>query len=58
MGGRKHKGIVYITEDGKAKKDFDYWVKLALDFNTKAKASRKRRDKLWEISFTISQKLK
>lgn len=42
MRGREYKGYVYINDDGiKTKKDFDYWVRLALDFNKRAKASKK-----------------
>jgi TfoX/Sxy family transcriptional regulator of competence genes len=44
MKGREYKGFVHVNEEGlKAKKDFDYWVDLALDFNKKAKASAKRK---------------
>lgn len=36
-------GWLLIGPEGTAtKKDFDYWVDLALDFNKKAKASKKR----------------
>ena len=42
MKGKEYKGYVYIKEDSlKTKKDISYWVGLALDFNTKAKASKK-----------------
>jgi len=27
----------------KSKKDFDYWIDLALEFNKKAKASKKKK---------------
>jgi hypothetical protein len=38
------KGYVMIDASGmKSKKDFDYWINLALDFNKKAKASKKRK---------------
>ena len=44
MKGREYKGFVYIREEGmKSKKDFDYWIALALDFNKRAKASKKKR---------------
>ena len=37
------KGYVMIDDTGmKAKKNFDYWINLALEFNKKAKASKKR----------------
>ncbi len=41
---RPMKGYVMIDETGmKSKKDFDYWIDLALEFNKKAKASRKHK---------------
>ena len=41
---RPMKGYVMIDETGmKSKKDFDYWIGLALDFNKHAKASKKKR---------------
>ena len=44
MKGREYKGYGYIGQEGiKAKKDFDYWIGLALDFNKQAKASKKRK---------------
>ena len=43
MKGREYKGYVYVNEESmKSKKDFDYWVGLALDFNKRAKPSRKK----------------
>src|SRR5690348_13123846 len=42
MKGRVYKGFVYVSEEGmKTKKQFDYWIGLALEFNKKAKASKK-----------------
>lgn len=42
MKGREYKGFGYVTQDAiKSKKDFDFWIKLCLEFNTKAKASKK-----------------
>ena len=39
--GRPMKGFVLVGSEGmKSKKDFDYWIKLALDYNKIAKASR------------------
>ena len=45
MRGRNYKGFVRVHEDAvKSKRELDKWVKLALDFNKRAKASpRKRR---------------
>lgn len=37
-------GYVMIDETGmKSKKDFDYWMGLALNYNKKAKASKKKK---------------
>ncbi|MEO7120065.1 MAG: TfoX/Sxy family protein [Ginsengibacter sp.] len=42
MNGREYKGYCYVSPDGyKAKKDFQYWINLCLDFNEKAKSSKK-----------------
>jgi TfoX/Sxy family transcriptional regulator of competence genes len=41
-GGKHMKGFIYVSEERfRNKKDFDYWIKLALEFNPKAKASKK-----------------
>ena len=38
------KDFIYVSEEGfHNKKDFDHWVKLALDFNPLAKAAKKRK---------------
>lgn len=40
---RPMKGYVYVNEEGrKSKKDFEYWIGLCLEFNSKAKASKKK----------------
>ena len=40
--GRPMKGFVFINPDGtKGKADLEYWLALALDFNQRAKASKK-----------------
>ena len=42
MKGKEYKGYCYISPDGlKSKKDFEYWINLCLDFNEKAKSSKK-----------------
>ena len=42
MRGKDLKGYCYVSPDGfKSAKDFDFWLKLCLDFNPKAKASKK-----------------
>src|SRR5277367_1416883 len=39
---RPMKGYVMIDDTGmRTKKEFDYWIDLALDFNVKAKSSKK-----------------
>jgi TfoX/Sxy family transcriptional regulator of competence genes len=40
---RPMKGYVLIDETGmRSQKEFDYWIELALEFNKKAKASKKK----------------
>ena len=42
--GRPMKGYVFVSNEGmKTKKDFDYWIKLCLEFNSKAKSSKKKK---------------
>jgi TfoX/Sxy family transcriptional regulator of competence genes len=44
MGKRVMKDYVYVSEENfHHKKDFDHWIKLALDFNPLAKASKKKK---------------
>lgn len=41
--GKPMKGFVFVSPKGTSnKKDFNYWIGIALDFNKKAKASKKR----------------
>ncbi|MBK7853931.1 MAG: TfoX/Sxy family protein [Bacteroidetes bacterium] len=41
---RPMKGYVMIDENGmKSKKDFDYWINLSLEFNKKAKSSKRKK---------------
>lgn len=43
MNGREYRGWVTVDEEGmKTKKQLDYWIRLSLDFNKRAKASKKR----------------
>lgn len=43
MGGRPMKGYISVSEDVLVRNDeLDFWVKLALDFNPFAKASKKK----------------
>ena len=42
--GRPMTGFVYVSEESvRSKKDFDFWVKLSLDFNQYAKPSKKKK---------------
>ena len=44
MKGRVYKGYGYVSQDViKSKKDFDFWITLCLEFNGKAKASKKKK---------------
>jgi TfoX/Sxy family transcriptional regulator of competence genes len=44
MKGRLYKGYGYVDPAGfKSKKDFEYWVNLCLDFNERAKSSKKKK---------------
>jgi len=46
MGGKEYKGYCYVELQGyKRKKDFEFWLKLCLDFNDRAKMSKKRKGK-------------
>ncbi|HWB24746.1 MAG TPA: TfoX/Sxy family protein [Chitinophagaceae bacterium] len=43
MRGRVMKDFVYVSPEAfKSKKDFDFWIKLCLDFNGEAKSSKKK----------------
>ena len=42
--GKPMKGFVFVSPEGtKSKKDLSYWVSLALDYNKKAKSSRRKK---------------
>ena len=41
---RPMKGYVMVDDSGmRTKSEFDYWIKLSLDFNSKAKSSKKKK---------------
>lgn len=43
-GKRVMKGFVFVSEEGYGrKKDFDFWMGLALDFNKKAVPAKKKK---------------
>jgi TfoX/Sxy family transcriptional regulator of competence genes len=42
--GKPMKGYVYVSSEGmKSKKQFDYWIGLCVEFNKKAKSSKKKK---------------
>jgi TfoX/Sxy family transcriptional regulator of competence genes len=44
MKGKEYKGYCYVDPIGyKSKKDFEFWMKLCLDFNKGAKSSKNRK---------------
>jgi len=44
MKGRQYRGYVFVDAEAvKADSDLDYWVGLALSYNSKAKTSRSRK---------------
>ena len=44
MKGKELKGYCYVQPIGfKSKKDFEYWVNLCLNYNERAKASKKKK---------------
>jgi len=44
--GKRMKGYVFISDEGmKTKKAFEFWVNLCLEFNSLAKASKKKSKK-------------
>jgi TfoX/Sxy family transcriptional regulator of competence genes len=44
MKGKQLRGYCYVSEEGyKSKRNFEYWLTLCLDFNEKAKASKKKK---------------
>jgi hypothetical protein len=44
MKDREYKGYYYVSPDGiKTKKNFEFWLNLCLDFNKKAKSSKRQK---------------
>ena len=44
MNGREYVGFILVNESGfKAETGFSYWIDLALDYNRKAKSSKKKK---------------
>jgi TfoX/Sxy family transcriptional regulator of competence genes len=49
MRGRDYRGYVYVSADARiTKKQLEYWVNLCLDFNKRAKASKKKANHKYE----------
>ncbi len=43
--GRPMKGYVMVDDTGmKSQKEFEYWINLCLEFNSKAKSSKKKKN--------------
>jgi TfoX/Sxy family transcriptional regulator of competence genes len=46
MKGKEYKGYVYVNQEGMGKKkEFDYWIGLALEYNKIVKASPRKKKK-------------
>ncbi|HVG41699.1 MAG TPA: TfoX/Sxy family protein [Chitinophagaceae bacterium] len=44
MKDREYKGYCYVSPDGiKTKKNFEFWLNLCLNFNKRAKSSKKQK---------------
>ncbi len=44
MKNRTYQGYCYVEPEGfRSGKDFDFWINLCLDYNDKAKSSKKRK---------------
>ena len=44
MKGKEYKGFILVNEDDVASnRDLNFWVKLCLDFNGRAKSSKKKK---------------
>lgn len=57
MKGKQLHGYCYVNEEGyKSNANFTYWLELCLDFNDKAKASKKKRTKKTLASLPKNQR--
>ncbi|NOS92876.1 MAG: TfoX/Sxy family protein [Cyclobacteriaceae bacterium] len=44
MKGKQLSGYCYVSEEGfKSRKDFEYWLTLCLDYNSRAKVAKKKK---------------
>ena len=49
--GKPMKGFVFVSPEGiDSEKDLHYWIGLALDFNKKAKASKKKNKRIPNVT--------
>lgn len=47
MNSKEYKGYCYVDPIGyKSKEDFEFWLKLCLDYNDKAKSSKKKSNRI------------
>lgn len=54
MKGKRYKGYCYIRPEGfETRKDFEYYLQLCLDFNKRAKSSKKKQGVLTNINHSI-----
>jgi hypothetical protein len=59
MKDKEYKGYIMVSEgDIKNKKEFDYWINLALEFNKKAKASPKKKKPIEKATAKKVKKIK
>jgi hypothetical protein len=57
MRGKALDGYCYVSPDGfKLSKDFEWWMKLCLDFNPKAKSSKKKASPKKTVKKKVSKK--
>ena len=42
--GKRMKGLVFVDQEGiDLEEDLEYWIELALEFNPRAKSSKKKK---------------
>lgn len=59
MRGKALDGYCYVSPDGfKSVKDFEWWMKLCLDFNPKAKSSKKKSSKKKVVKKAVKKTVK
>jgi TfoX/Sxy family transcriptional regulator of competence genes len=55
--GKSMKGFVFIGEEAmKTKKEFDYWIGLSLEYNPRAKASKRKKKSRKEMEILATNK--